>query len=340
MRRWLARMLALLVLVVAALAAAGYSLLRQPYRGFQGDLFVQVERGTPTRDLARQLTEAGVIERDWLFLAMRALRFNATLQAGEYRFTEPASVQEVFRRIERGDIYFFDITIPEGSNIWEIARILESEGLMSEADFLAAAADPSPIRDLDSAAESLEGYLFPSTYRLSHSTTPQELVEMMVKEFRKQWQSLPQKPDGEARSLRQTVTLASLVEKETGVADERGLVAGVFANRLEIGMRLACDPTVIYAALLAGKYRGAIHQSDLDRDHPYNTYRRDGLPPGPIANPGAASLAAAVQPAETEYLYFVAKPGGTGHVFSKTGAAHQKAVRDYRNGAAAQKSPR
>jgi UPF0755 protein len=331
---------ALLLLAAAAGGAALYA-VRQPYRGFQGELFLQVARGTTTRELARQLAAAGVVRHEWLFLAMRALRPQATLQAGEYRFSEPASAADVFGRLERGDIFYFDITIPEGSNIWEIARILEEQGVMGEADFLAAAADPAPIRDLDPDAQSLEGYLFPSTYRLSHSTTARELVGMMVEEFRKQWRTLQEKPDGAgARPLRETVTLASLVEKETGSAEERALVAGVFANRLRIGMRLACDPTVIYAALLSGKYRGAIHQSDLDRDHPYNTYRRAGLPPGPIANPGAAALAAAAHPAQTEYLYFVARPGGGGHVFSKTGAAHQRAVRDYRNGLSGQKAAR
>lgn len=331
--------LALSLLAAAAAVAAVFSAIRQPYRGFEGDRFVQVKRGTPTRELARQLAAAGVIRNEWLWLALRALHPRATLQAGEYKFTEPASAAEVFERLERGDIFYFEITIPEGSNIWDIARILEEKRVMSEADFLAAAADPTPIRDLDPQAESLEGYLFPSTYRVSHSTTARELVQMMVEEFRKQWRTLQQKPDGPgARSVHETVTLASLVEKETGYAGERALVAGVFANRLRIGMPLACDPTVIYAALREGQYRGAIHRSDLERDHPYNTYRRTGLPPGPIASPGAAALEAAAHPAQTDYLYFVARPGGGGHVFSKTSAAHQRAVRNYRNGAHALKA--
>jgi UPF0755 protein len=203
------------------------------------------------------------------------------------------------------------------------------QGIMTEEAFLAAASDPAPIRDLAPEAESLEGYLFPSTYRISHSTTPRELCRMMVEEFRKQWQKLG---NGSARSVHQTVTLASLVEEETGVPAERALVAGVFENRLKTGMRLACDPTVIYAARLAKKYRGAIYQSDLERDHPYNTYQRPGLPPGPIASPGSASLAAAVRPADTDFLFFVAKPEGGGHVFSATTAAHQRAVRRYRDG--------
>ncbi len=332
-RRVLGAGLLLLLVAAAAAGAASYYLVRKPYKGFEGDLMLEVERGTSTRVLAHKLVEAGVLEREWTFLAMRALHPDATLQAGEYQFTEPASAAAVFRRLQRGDIYFFDFTIPEGSNIWDIARLLETQGILSEADFLAAAADPSLVRDLDPEADSLEGYLFPSTYRLSHSTTAKELVRMMVQEFRKQWDKLPKSgARNRGMTLRDTVTLASLVEKETGVAEERPLVAGVFANRLRMGMRLACDPTVIFAALRAGKYRGKIYQSDLDRDDPYNTYLHEGLPPGPIASPGAASIEAALQPAETDYLYFVAKASGGGHVFSETGAAHQKAVRDYRNG--------
>ena len=185
-----------------------------------------------------------------------------------------------------------------------------------------------PAEDFLRAARNLEGFLFPSTYRLSHSTTPAALCQMMTAQFQKEWKKLMPDP---AADVVKVVTLASLVEKETGVAAERPIVAGVFQNRLRIGMALDCDPTVIYAALLQKRYRGAIHRSDLDSKHPYNTYQHTGLPPGPIANPGTSSLAAALHPAQTTYLYFVAKPGGEGHVFSSSLAAHDKAVGNYRH---------
>ena len=326
----------LLALLVVALAVGGYFVMVREHRGFEGEKFVKFERGTSTRVMAHELAEAGVIESEWAFLALRAARPRTILQAGEYQFTEPATVWEVFDRLVAGDIYHFEVTIPEGSNIWDIARLLESQGIMKEADFLAAASDPTLVRDLAPEAESLEGFLFPSTYRLTHSTTAQELCRMMVEQFRKQWKSL----GGENQSPNEVVTLASLVEKETGSPEERGVIAGVFANRLRIGMNLACDPTVIYAALKSGAYRGKIYQSDLDRRSPYNTYQRIGLPPGPIANPGAAALKAALHPMETNYLFFVAKPEGGGHVFSATGAAHSQAVRNYRNAqSSARKAP-
>jgi UPF0755 protein len=329
--------LAALVLLAGAAAGAALYVFHRPYRAFEGERIIEINRGLSSREMARQLKEAGVIEREWAFLVRRALHPKEVLQAGEYRFNEAASLSQVFDRLIRGDIVFFEVTIPEGSNIWEIARLLETQGIMSEEEFLRAAANPALIRDLAPQAQSLEGYLFPSTYRVSHSTTAEELCRMMVEEFRKQWGRVN---DGTASRVHQAVTLASLVEEETGVPDERGLVAAVFANRLRVGMRLACDPTVIYAARLVKKYRGTIYQSDLERDHPYNTYRRDGLPPGPISSPGAAALAAALRPAAADYLYFVAKPGGGGHVFSATSAAHQKAVRNYRNGIAAQQVSR
>ncbi|MGH9591994.1 MAG: endolytic transglycosylase MltG, partial [Bryobacteraceae bacterium] len=303
--------------------------LGTPYRGFQGDIFLEFQRGSGTRTIAQSLADAGVIRHSWQLLLARAINPTAKLQAGEYRFAEPASVLDIFSRLRRGDIYYFDFTVPEGSNMFDIARLLEEERIIAAADFLRAAADPVRIHDLAPTAKTLEGYLFPSTYRLSHSTTGADLCQMMTAEFRQHWKKLA----GPEANVHQTVTLASLVEKETGVPEERAVIAGVFANRMRIGMRLDCDPTVIYAALIENRYRGVIHRSDLDKQNPYNTYQNAGLPPGPIANPGAAALAAALAPAQTHFLYFVAKPGGGGHVFSSTLAAHEKAVRSYRHGA-------
>lgn len=325
MFRWFNRILVLLLLLAGAGWFGANYLLSKPYRGFEGDKFVEIERGTSTRQIAKQLAGAGVIENEWYFLTARALRFRTPLQAGEYQFQKPASVWEVYDRLGRGDIYTFDFTVPEGSNLWDIARLLELHGIMKETEFLKAAADPSFVLDIAPEAESLEGYLFPATYRLTHKTTGRDLCRMMVEQFKKQWKSL-----GAQASPHPIVTLASLVEEETGVAAERSLVAGVFTNRLRRGMALGCDPTVVYAALLAGKYRGTIYKSDLERKHPYNTYLNTGLPPGPITNPGKASIEAAMHPAETDALYFVARADGPGHVFSSTAAAHLRAVQSYR----------
>ena len=317
-----------LIAVICALAGLAAWALVTPYQGFQGETFVEIPHGTGTAGIARELAKDGVIRSSWELELLHLVRPSAKLQAGEYRFAKAASALEVFNRIARGDIYFVEFTVPEGSNIFDIAKSIEAEGVMSAEDFLAAAEDPALIRDLAPKAKTLEGYLFPSTYRLPHATTPALLAKMMTDEFRKQWTKLTAGKDAEVGS---TVTLASLVEKETASADERPLIASVFRNRLTQGMRLQCDPTTIYAALLENRYRGTIHKSDLASANPYNTYENAGLPPGPIANPGAQSLRAALEPADTQFLYFVAKPGGGGHQFSTTIAQHEKAVVAYRH---------
>lgn len=317
----------LLIALTMALAGLAVATLVTPYRGFKTEIFVDIPHGMSTSGIARVLVADGVIRYEWEFWLARLLNHSSKLQAGEYRFAKPASALEVFNRIERGDIYFFAFTVPEGSNIFDIASSLEAQGVMSSEEFLKAAEDPAPIRDLAPKARTLEGYLFPSTYRLSHKATGQQLAKMMTDEFRKEWAKVSAGRDAEVRG---TVTLASLVEKETAAADERPLVASVFRNRLEQGMRLQCDPTTIYAALLDHRYRGTIHKSDLASANPYNTYENAGLPPGPIANPGAQSLEAALSPADTPFLYFVAKPEGGGHQFSATMAQHEKAVIAYR----------
>lgn len=327
-----------IVLVLVPLGAAVAIVLAamgESFRGFSGETFVRLDRGTGTRAMAKTLADAGVIRYPWQFVVARALSPSSKLQAGEYRFSEAATVREVFHRIERGEVYFFEFTVPEGSNIFDIAQALESARIMSGADFLKVAEDPSMIRDVAPKARTLEGFLFPSTYRLTHDTKAADLCRLMTDQFRKQWRKLA----GERTDVMRAVTLASLVEKETSVAAERPLVAAVFANRLEKGMRLGCDPTTIYAALLEHRYRGTIHRSDLASANPYNTYQHEGLPPGPIANPGAAALQAALKPAETDFLFFVAKPGGGGHHFSVTLKEHDKAVGEYRRGTRPTKAP-
>ena len=328
--RWVALFIA--AGLAAVLACVALYSLQSPYRGFADDVFLQFPKGSGTRTMAQKLAEAGVVRYAWQFWLARSIHPRTRLQAGEYRFDRAASVNDVFSRLGRGDVFYFSFTVPEGSNMFDIARLVESEGIMSGQDFLQAAEDPAlvheMIRDIAPSAMTLEGFLFPSTYRVGHSTTPAALCQMMTGQFRKEWKKLM--PDAGADGLK-TVTMASMIEKETGVPEERPVVASVFQNRLRIGMTLDCDPTVIYAALLDERYRGVIHRSDLDNKHPYNTYRHAGLPPGPIANPGASALEAALHPAETGFLYFVANPGGAGHVFSANLAAHEKAVQSYRH---------
>jgi len=327
----LTRLLLLLILASAATCAGIYWLLNQPYQAFSQPVILEFPKGTSTEAMGSQLAQAGVLRYGWEFLAIRVIRPSARLQAGEYQFARSASAFTVFDRIVRGDVFYYEVTVPEGSNIFDIAAAVNSLGFLHGPDFLKAARDPALIADLDPKAPTLEGYLFPSTYRVTRRTTVQQLCRMMTDLFRKRWSEM-QKADHPA-NVHDTVTLASMVEKETAVPDERPIVASVYTNRLRSGMTLDCDPTTIYAALLEQRYRGVIHRSDLDSLNEYNTYKHAGLPPGPIANPGEASLKAALAPAETDYLYFVAKPDGSGaHQFSTSMAEHNRAVQQYRQG--------
>ena len=313
--------------ILLLLAGAGYVVYRisQPYRAFADQVFVEFPRGTGTGAIADALANAGVVRSRWDFLLARAINREGVLQAGEYRFNRAATPSEIVSRIRRGDVFFYELGVPEGKNMFDIGAAVEELGLFKSADFLRAAHDPAPIHDLDPKAPTLEGYLFPDTYKLSRHTTPEGLCRLMSAKFRAAWNGLHT-----TANVHDTVTLASLVEKEGKLAEERPRIASVFANRLRIGMKLDCDPTTIYAALLENRYRGAIYRSDLRRDHLYNTYHYAGLPPGPIANPSLASIRAALSPAATDALYFVARADGSGgHEFSSTIAAHESAVTRY-----------
>lgn len=318
------------ILVLLAGAAAGYTIFRlaRPYQGFSGVTYLEFARGTPTSEMGGRLAAAGVVQSRFDFWLARLITRGRSLQAGEYRFAGPASALEVVRRIARGDVFYYELVVPEGKNMFDIAAAVEQLGVFPASAFLAAARNPALIRDLDPAAPSLEGYLFPNTYRLNHSTTPERLCRMMTGKFREEWKRL-----ASGANVHRTVTLASLIEKEGKLPEERPVIAAVFENRLRLGMKLDCDPTTIYAALLEGRYRGTIYRSDLASDQPYNTYRHAGLPPGPIANPGVASLKAVLAPAESEALYFVRRPGDSGaHEFSKNIAQHEAATAKYRRG--------
>jgi UPF0755 protein len=316
------------ILLLLGLAAGGFAVYRleQPYQGFHGGTFVEFPRGTGTSGIADALVRAGIVRSRWDFLLARFASRTRVLQAGEYRFDHAASPMEVVGRIARGDIFYYELVVPEGRNVFDIATATEQLGLFPASKFLEAARNSAIIRDLDPEAPTLEGYLFPDTYRLSRHTTPDRLCRLMTGKFREAWNSLHTHA-----GIHRTVTLASLVEKEGKLADERPRIAAVFENRLRIGMKLDCDPTTIYAALLQQRYSGVIHRSDLDSEHPYNTYRHAGLPPGPIANPGLASIRAVLEPSNSDSLYFVARADGSGgHEFSSNIAAHESAVERYR----------
>lgn len=317
------------VLILAAIAA--YMSVYAPYRGFREPVILEFPKGTGAATMAEELAQNGVIRYSWQFLMARAVHPGKRLQAGEYRFDRADTVANILNRIGRGDVFYYELVVPEGSNMFDIAGLVGRFDFLNAGEFLRAARNPRLIHDLAPQAPSLEGYLFPATYRLTRSTTVAQVCEMMTGQFRRQWRELA--GSSQTRQANEIVALASMVEKETGRPEERRVVASVYENRLRKGMPLDCDPTTIYAALLEARYRGAIYRSDLDSDNAYNTYRHAGLPPGPIANPGRASLEAALAPAETDYLYFVAKPDGSGsHQFSETVEQHNLAVQRYRRG--------
>jgi UPF0755 protein len=294
--------------------------------------FVLLRPGWGTRHIARELQQQGVIRSSAAFLMVQYAKGLKTLKAGEYKFDQPANATEVWRRLVQGDVYARTVVVPEGFNMYDIAAAVEQAGLGPASDFLTAAqGDLFLLRDIDPNAKSLEGYLFPDTYQFTRIDTAHDIAAAMVHRFRREAQSigLLSNPD-----MHRIVTMASIVEKETADPSERPLVAGVYYNRLTRNMLLAADPSVIYAALLAHRYRGTIYESDLQFDSPYNTYKNPGLPPGPIANPGLASLQAAMHPTQTEFLYFVSDNNGH-HRFARDAEEHARNVAAYRHSVAA-----
>jgi UPF0755 protein len=315
----------LLFLLIVAAVAGGAWLVLTPF-GPSSETFVTIPSGSSAAAIARKLEASGIIRSRYAFDLVRIWRASK-LQAGTYRFDHPQPVIDVYSQIAHGDVYTKSLTVPEGSNIFDIAGRVEQAGLGTRTNFLAAAKQTSLIADLDPAATSLEGYLFPDTYRFSPNATAAQIAAAMVHRFRQAAAQL-----GLNANVHQVVTIASLVERETAVDSERPLVASVFDNRLEKKMPLKTDPSVIYGLELTGQWRGAIYASDLTRDTPYNTYLHPGLPPGPVANPGIPSLRAALDPAHTNYLYFVAASvNAQGHsLFAATLDEHNKNVAEYR----------
>lgn len=316
----------LVILLLIALAAAGY-IFYAPY-GPSTETFVDIPAGTGATGVATLLRKNGIIRSRYSFAFLR-LRRGGTFKAGEYRFDHPATPTEVYNRLVQGDVFTVPLIIPEGFNIFDIASAVDAAGLGKRNSFLDAERRHTElIADLippDARPESLEGYLFPDTYRFSRHATPLQMLTAMVHRFRQVSSQLELHRDDTAR----TVVMASLIEKEVGQDTERPLVAGVFVNRLARSMPLATDPTVIYAALLENRWRGTIYASDLQSPSPYNTYKHTGLPPGPICNPGIAALRAALHPTRTDYLYFVSDAAGHTR-FSVDLKQHDQQVQAYR----------
>ncbi|MGC1188681.1 MAG: endolytic transglycosylase MltG [Candidatus Acidiferrales bacterium] len=312
----------------AWLAAAWYL----PYQGFASPpgAYVDIPHGASRRTIGRLLADQGVIRSRLAFEVLARFRDPRPLEAGEYYFDHAQTQHQVFDAIASGHVYVISLVVPEGYNMFDIADLAQQEGLVTRDEFLAAAADPAAIQDLAPSAPNLEGFLFPATYEFGRHVTAAEMVKAMVKKFREEWATLPQPESARPPvAVEHVVTLASLVERETPLDAERPLVAGVFTNRLARRMPLECDPTVAYALALAGRSTGPLNDADLHFKSPYNTYEVVGLPPGPISNPGEASLRAALDPPPTDYLYFVANAQG-GHFFSKTLAEHNRNVARYR----------
>lgn len=319
------RLFAIGAIVAAVLLACALLLPAGPNQ----QKLVQLKSGSSARHIAAELKKAGIIHSQYAFLLWHYTHGHKALKAGEYAFDHPARLDEVYNRIVRGDIFVHLIVIPEGYNIFEIAHTLEDAGLGKYQNFLnVARTDTSLIRDLDPQAPSLEGYLFPDTYRFTRTQSMHDIAAVMVHRFRQAANEI-----GLRQDVHSIVTMASIVEKETAVETERPEVASVFYNRLNRHMALSTDPTVIYAAMLDGRYRGTIYRSDLQYDSVYNTYRHTGLPPGPISNPGKASLLAAMHPSNTDYLYFVSDNQGH-HRFSSTIQEHERNVAAYRRAVA------
>ena len=314
------------LLIVGCAGGAVAWLVLTPY-GPESETLVTIPSGSSVVSVGRILESAGVVRNGYAFDLLRWVR-RGRLKAGEYNFDHPAPATEVYARIARGDVFTKTLVVPEGSNIFDIASRVQQAGLGTRAQFLAAAASQTAlVSDLDPRATSLEGYLFPDTYRFSPTFTADQIVAAMVRRFRQVAEQL-----GLNQNVHKIVTLASLVERETAVDTERPLVASVFDNRLAKSIPLSTDPSVVYGLELKGKWRGTIYASDLKRDTPYNTYLHAGLPPGPVANPGIASLRAAMDPAKTSYLYFVAAGiNAQGHsLFASTLDEHNRNVALYR----------
>jgi UPF0755 protein len=341
LKRWARRLAALAIAGLLAFAA-GFLLVRSPYKGYAGDsAVVEIPFGTSTRAILESLERERVVRSRHLAYAVQRVVFRGqSLKAGEYRFEGPKTIEEVLRTLVEGKVVTYRVTIPEGLTADEIFVLVVREGLATKAELDALFSQPGFFDGVPAGAPSLEGFLGPDTYFFTRSQGARGVVSTLVSSFRR---SLPDRFQERARTLGRTpleaVTLASLVEKETAVAAERALVSAVYQNRLRVGMPLQADPTTVYALRRKGLWTGTLTHDGLAVDDPYNTYVYPGLPPGPIANPGAAALEAAVAPADVPFLYFVAVGDGSGaHRFAVSYEEHLANVDRFRRTRAAQET--
>jgi len=337
----------LLLAAVPALAGTVWIIdnLRRPYRAYSGNLILVIEPGSHALEVAQLLASRGVLAHrlPFLLVHLHGRARHHRLKAGEYLFDRPLNPIDVYRKLIRGDVYLHAVVIPEGSDRFDIARIVGQQLGVSPEDFLRSTEQNSLISDIDPGALNLEGYLYPDTYRFPRTAGPAVVVTAMLGRFRRVLElRLPPELARSPERLRATITLASLVEKETPDPAERPVIAGVFARRLERNILLECDPTVIYANRLVrrsiSRSSGPITRSELAADSPYNTYLHAGLPPGPICSPGLVSIRAALNPTPGQSLYFVSNNRG-GHVFANTLQEHQRNVTRYRREVAALRRP-
>jgi len=324
--------LSLFLLLGAAIACSLVTQrLREPFRSFPiGENYFTVERGATVSQIARKLEAEGFIESAFLFKWYTKLGMEGfSPKTGEYRFGRPLSITQIAEILHDGRIHFYKVTVPEGLDWRETVSIFVRRGFGAREVFEELVWSPSLIADLDPRAENLEGYLYPETYLLPRGTSEQRIIQVMLDNLRRIWTPERQaKAEQLGWSVREVLTLASLIEEETRLESERPLISAVFHNRLRRNMNLACDPTVVYAVKLVKEYDGVIHKSDLEIVSPYNTYLNPGLPPGPIANPGLASIDAALEPADSDFLFFVSKNDGS-HYFSSEYRDHRRAVQEY-----------
>jgi UPF0755 protein len=330
-------------LVTVAVAAFFRNRLEHPPAAKPGaeEVVVEIPPGTSTAEIFRLLDAAGVVEDARLAeVYYRLHRRRTPLQAGEYRFRRPMPIDEIINRMGRGDVVRHAVVVPEGLTAEETFALFWKEGIGGPDGFRAALVETELVPGLTPGVTDLEGFLFPDTYVVTRSTSAKQIVDRMVANFQEHFTPvLQRRAAGLGLSVRQAVTLASIVQKETSIRDEAPLIAGVYWNRLKRGMRLQADPTVIYALKRDGRWTGTLYRSDYDYESPYNTYRIDRLPPGPICNPGMDALKAAVTPARTNLVYFVADPTTGGHNFSTTFEEHLVAIAMARSARAAMPEP-
>ena len=325
--------IAVIVVFVLLAALAGidfYHKVYTPYKEYKDTITIQVKKGASVSAVGQLLYREKIIPSYTYFkIYHRLFLKDSSIKSGEYLFDRPMTLPGVFDKLIQGKVVLYKVTVKEGLIIKEIGEVLEQSRGIKYDRFIRAAGNTELIRSLDPEADDLEGYLFPDTYNIRKGTSAEEMVQLMVKKFKDNFtNSMKWRADQLGMSIREIVTLASLIEKETAAREERFLISSVFHNRLKIGMPMGCDPTIIYALKRDGNYRGKLGWKDLKYDSPYNTRLYKGLPPGPICNPGYASIEAALFPENTKYLYFVAKDSRS-HYFSRTLKEHNWAVRKY-----------